>query len=167
MADDAAAAGGGGHAAPAGPAPPSSSNSSSQQCLLPSEQQTLSELLEGDGLCIMAAGLGWHRLVAAMLQLHDAPDSGELMRRLRACGPWHNGRGGHLSARRGARTHTRLHAVAGVQRRSCNCGGGGGHAGAPPGRRARPPPPRGRRPPAHESVHTRATLSCAHTQGSC
>lgn len=40
--------------------------------LLPSEQQLLDELLEEDALCVLAAGLGWHKVAAALLRLHHA-----------------------------------------------------------------------------------------------
>lgn len=46
-------------------------------CLLAYEQQIVEELLAEDGLCITAAGLGWHRVIAAMLRMHDTPGSGE------------------------------------------------------------------------------------------
>lgn len=45
--------------------------------LLEYEQQILEELTSEDGLCITAAGLGWHRVVAAMLAMHDDPQHGE------------------------------------------------------------------------------------------
>jgi hypothetical protein len=44
--------------------------------LLNYEQQILEELASEDGLCITAAGLGWHRVVAAMLAMHDDPQHG-------------------------------------------------------------------------------------------
>jgi hypothetical protein len=43
------------------------------------EQQIVEELTAEDGLCITAAGLGWHRVVAAMLAMHDDPEHGEVM----------------------------------------------------------------------------------------
>lgn len=45
--------------------------------LLGYEQQIVQEMLEQDALCIMAAGLGWHRVIAAMLKMHDSSASGE------------------------------------------------------------------------------------------
>jgi len=45
--------------------------------ILEYEQQILGELTSEDGLCITAAGLGWHRVVAAMLAMHDDPQHGE------------------------------------------------------------------------------------------
>jgi hypothetical protein len=42
------------------------------------EQQIVEELTAEDGLCITAAGLGWHRVVAAMLAMHDDPEHGEV-----------------------------------------------------------------------------------------
>jgi ERCC4-related helicase len=50
--------------------------------LLGYEQQIVQEMLEQDALCIMAAGLGWQRVIAAMLQMHDSTANGE---QLRAC----------------------------------------------------------------------------------
>lgn len=41
------------------------------------EQQILGELTEEDGLCITAAGIGWFRVVAAMLSMHDSHQNGE------------------------------------------------------------------------------------------
>lgn len=45
------------------------------------EQQILEELTSEDGLCITAAGLGWHRVAAAMLAMHDDPQHGESQQR--------------------------------------------------------------------------------------
>ena len=47
--------------------------------LLGYEQQILQELLEQDALCIMAAGLGWHRVIASMLKMHDDTANGKLL----------------------------------------------------------------------------------------
>lgn len=38
--------------------------------LLDYERQLVEELLDEDKLCILAAGLGWHRIVAVFLRLH-------------------------------------------------------------------------------------------------
>jgi hypothetical protein len=45
--------------------------------LLGYEQQIVQEMVEQDALCIMGVGLGWHRVIAAMLQMHDSSSSGE------------------------------------------------------------------------------------------
>jgi hypothetical protein len=45
--------------------------------LLGYEQQIVQEMLEHDALCIMGAGLGWHRVIAAMLQMHDSSSNGK------------------------------------------------------------------------------------------
>jgi hypothetical protein len=45
--------------------------------LLGFEQQIVEELLAEDGLCISAAGLGWPRVVPALLRMHDSPSGGE------------------------------------------------------------------------------------------
>lgn len=45
--------------------------------LLSYEQQMVQEMLDEDALCIMAAGLGWHRVVAAMLRMQDNAAGGE------------------------------------------------------------------------------------------
>jgi hypothetical protein len=45
--------------------------------LLGYEQQIVQEMVEQDALCIMGAGLGWHRVIAAMLQMHDSSSNGE------------------------------------------------------------------------------------------
>ena len=45
--------------------------------LLGYEQQVVQELTDEDGLCIMAAGLGWQRVVASMLAMHDNAQNGE------------------------------------------------------------------------------------------
>lgn len=45
--------------------------------LLTYEQQIVAELTSEDGLCITASGLGWHRVVAAMLAMHDDPQHGK------------------------------------------------------------------------------------------
>jgi ERCC4-related helicase len=48
--------------------------------LLVYEQQIVQEMVEQDALCIMGAGLGWHRVIAAMLQMHDSSSNGERLR---------------------------------------------------------------------------------------
>lgn len=50
--------------------------------LLQYEQQVVEQLTAEDGLCITAAGLGWHRVLAAMLAMHDDAQHGECV-----CGP--------------------------------------------------------------------------------
>eukprot|EP00879_Flechtneria_rotunda_P032471 GHRR01035682.1.p1 GENE.GHRR01035682.1~~GHRR01035682.1.p1 ORF type:complete len:248 (+),score=113.21 GHRR01035682.1:158-901(+) len=44
--------------------------------LLLYERQIVEEVLEQDALCITAAGLGWHKIVTAILRMHDSPGSG-------------------------------------------------------------------------------------------
>jgi hypothetical protein len=56
----------------------SSSSAAASSCqLLGYEQQIVQEMVEQDALCVMGAGLGWQRVVAAMLQMHDSTTNGK------------------------------------------------------------------------------------------
>ncbi|KAL6745331.1 ERCC4 protein, partial [Haematococcus lacustris] len=47
--------------------------------LLPYEQTLVGELIEEDALCILAAGLGWQRMVAVIIRLHHYHQAGVLL----------------------------------------------------------------------------------------
>lgn len=48
------------------------------QCqLLGYEAQIVQEMIEEDALCITAAGLGWHKVIAVMLKMQDSGANGE------------------------------------------------------------------------------------------
>eukprot|EP00877_Chromochloris_zofingiensis_P000132 jgi/Chrzof1/10119/Cz04g29130.t1 len=53
--------------------------SSTAPLLLEYERQLVSEMLEEDSLCITAAGLGWQKVVAVILRLHDYTSPGVLL----------------------------------------------------------------------------------------
>lgn len=58
----------------------------SMTSLLQYERQVVEEFLDSDGLCILAAGLAWQRIVAAILHLHDYQKPGALL--VLGCTQW-------------------------------------------------------------------------------
>jgi hypothetical protein len=76
-------------AAPAGPALAAEvggADDAASVALLPYERQIAEELIAEDGLCVMASGLGWHRIVAVFVRLCHYHRSGVVL--VLGCQPW-------------------------------------------------------------------------------
>lgn len=54
--------------------------------LLNYERLLVEELIDEDALCIMASGLGWHRIVSVFVRLHYYQQPGVVL--ILGCAPW-------------------------------------------------------------------------------